>query len=319
MKKIIMLFFVNLITNFASYSQVYKELITKADSLYNIKEYSKSSEFYRQAYELGDKDFNDLYNGACSASLAGKKEQAFKLLNLSVQNGWTDINHLKTDSDLDTLHKDSSWNILINKVQKITDSIEANYDKPLKNELEEIFKDDQNIRNKYVATGEKLGYKDPKVDSLGKIMIYKDSINQIKVIQILDTKGWMGKEKVGVTGNQALFLVMQHAGLKTQEKYLPMMREAVKNGALNQSFFAALEDRVALRQGKKQIYGTQIGINSELKINYVQPLEDPDNVDKRRASVGLHPIAEYVKKWGIIWNVEEYKKQLPEIEKWNKQ
>jgi hypothetical protein len=44
------------------------------------------------------------------------------------------------------------------------------------------------------------------------------------------------------------------------------------------------------------------------------PLEDPDNVDKRRAAVGLEPLADYVKSWDIEWNVEAYKKQLPAIE-----
>jgi hypothetical protein len=42
---------------------------------------------------------------------------------------------------------------------------------------------------------------------------------------------------------------------------------------------------------------------------YVLPLEDPDNVDKRRQSVGLPPMAEYVQYFGLTWNVEEYKKQ----------
>jgi hypothetical protein len=45
------------------------------------------------------------------------------------------------------------------------------------------------------------------------------------------------------------------------------------------------------------------------------PLADPDNVDKRRAEVGLTPLAEYVKHWGIKWDVDDYKKQLPAIEK----
>jgi hypothetical protein len=44
------------------------------------------------------------------------------------------------------------------------------------------------------------------------------------------------------------------------------------------------------------------------------PLEDPDNVDKRRAKMGLGSFADYVKRWDIVWNSEEYKKQLLLIE-----
>jgi hypothetical protein len=52
----------------------------------------------------------------------------------------------------------------------------------------------------------------------------------------------------------------------------------------------------------------------ETKENYVLPLEDPDNVDKRRESVGLGKLQDYVNYWGMIWNVEEYKKNLPRYE-----
>jgi len=66
------------------------------------------------------------------------------------------------------------------------------------------------------------------MDSIGKIMDRKDSINLIKVMKILDERGWLGKNVVGEQGNKTLFLVVQHADLEYQQKYLPMMRDAVK-------------------------------------------------------------------------------------------
>jgi hypothetical protein len=147
-----------------------------------------------------------------------------------------------------------------------------------------------------------------------KIISLNDSINVIKVKKILDEHGWLGPDVIGVNGNEALFLVIQHAPHETQLKYLPMMREAVKNKAADGYSLAMLEDRVALGEGKKQIYGSQV-----MKIGtgdfYLRPLIDPDNVDKRRAEVGLSPIAEYLTNWNIKWNVATYKKQLPQIEK----
>ncbi len=142
----------------------------------------------------------------------------------------------------------------------------------------------------------------------------KDSINLLKIRAILDKYGWLGSDLVGEKGNTALFLVIQHADQKTQETYLPMMREAVKNGKVQGSTLALLEDRVALGQGKRQIYGSQIGQDPETKAYYVSPLEDPDNVDKRRAEVGLEPLAEYVNQWQIKWDVEKYKKDLQKLE-----
>lgn len=71
---------------------------------------------------------------------------------------------------------------------------------------------------------------------------------------------------------------------------------------------------MALGEGRKQTYGSQIGFDESTNKYYVLPLEDPDRVDQRRASVGLGSLADYVKRWDIAWDVEAYKKQLPEIE-----
>jgi hypothetical protein len=76
-----------------------------------------------------------------------------------------------------------------------------------------------------------------------------------------------------------------------------------------------LEDRVAVRQAKRQTYGSQIYWNEKTSSYYVAPLNDPQNVDHRRALVGLEPIAEYAKGFDITWNASEYAKQLPELDK----
>ena len=131
----------------------------------------------------------------------------------------------------------------------------------------------------------------------------------------MDVYGWLGSDKIGKTGSSALFLVIQHSELETQVKYLPMMREAVTNNRASASSLALLEDRVALRQGKRQIYGSQISHNPQTNKYIIQPLEDPDNVDKRRAEVGLSSLAEYVNNWNIKWDVEQYKKDLPTLDK----
>jgi hypothetical protein len=199
-------------------------------------------------------------------------------------------------------------------MQSIVDKIEANYDKPLQSLLINIYEEDQKIRREYMAAQKEFGQQSKQVDSLAQEMMYIDSINLIKVTEVLDQHGWVGAEIVGGQANHTLFLVIQHSNLQTQLKYLPMFREAVNKGKASSSSLALLEDRVALGEGKRQIYGSQIGYDNETEKSYVLPLEDPDNVDKRRAAVGLGPISEYVIRWGISWDVEEYKKDLPRIE-----
>lgn len=297
-------------------AQSYAELVKEASAAYHAKEYQKSAALYRKAFDIEKKSAIDLYNAACSASMAGDVRGAFEFLHAAVENGWTNLYHLKKDPDLVVLHSYSTWSEILKTLQEKIDVIEANYDRPLQKQLLEIFEKDQEIRRQFIAALQQYGYQSKEADSLRKIMVVTDSINLAAIKSILDEKGWVGESKVGAQGNQTLFLVIQHSDLKTQQHYLPMMRDAVKQGNARASSLALLEDRVAIGEGRRQIYGSQIGRNERLNKHYILPLEDPDNVDKRRADVGLEPLADYVKRWGMEWNVEDYKKELPVIEQW---
>ena len=137
------------------------------------------------------------------------------------------------------------------------------------------------------------GYDSKEMKSLIKTMNETDSINLIKVRNILDQHGWLGPDSIGRAGNQTVFLVIQHADPKTQEMYLPMMREAVKSGRAERSHLALLIDRVEMNNGRPQIYGSQINGDTIYKIL------DEANVNKRRAEVGLGPLEEYAKGFNI--------------------
>ncbi len=63
--------------------------------------------------------------------------------------------------------------------------------------------------------------------------------------------------------------------------------------------------------GKYQIYGTQIKMDPETKNIYIHPIIGPDNVDERRAELGLSKLSEYLKTWQITWDLEQYKRDLP--------
>lgn len=314
MKKLIAFFFITVNIGLIQ-SQTYKEFVAKGDDCYKAKDYKGSVVYYEKAFKIEHKSSSDLYNGACAAALNNDDDKAFKWLDLAIDNGYENIAHIKTDNDLESLHNKKEWTKTIDKLQKQMDILSANYDKPLQKELLDIYTEDQGIRGDFMKI-----YKDPnsdkkKIDSIGKVMRKKDSINLIKVIKILDEKGWVGKDVVGAQANQTLFLVIQHSDLKYQQKYLPMMREAVKKGNANPGNLAYLEDRVALREGRRQIYGSQSSKNKTTNKLHISPMIDPDNVDKRRAEVGLGTMAEYAAKMNIEWNLEAYKKELPEMEK----
>jgi hypothetical protein len=186
--------------------------------------------------------------------------------------------------------------------------------KSIEAELLQIRVEDQKYRLQQNDVEKKHGRDSQQMQDLWKVIKETDAANLIKVTAILDNYGWLGADQIGPKANGTLFLVIQHSDLATQQKYLPMMRTAVRDGKANASALALLEDRVALGQGRPQIYGSQIMRDQTHGGKYyVRPIADPDKVDERRAAVGLEPLADYVKKYDIVWDVEAHKKEMPEL------
>lgn len=282
----------------------YASLIIAADSLYTAKDYLNSARMYTAAFRAngwkGDVDVH--YNAACTWALAGNPDSAF--LNLGKISGvMTNLKHVTSDADLVTLHADKRWAPLVEKIKSNKARVEANMNMPLARELDSIFNEDQTYRHKIEAVEKQYGRDSKEMKDLWKVIMHKDSLNLIRVTQILDQYGWLGRAVVGGQGNMTLFLVIQHSDLKTQEKYLPMMRDAVKKGNAQAANLALLEDRVALAQGRKQIYGSQIHFDNATGKYFVAPIDDEVNVNKRRAAVGLEPLERYARQWGIIYRV----------------
>lgn len=86
------------------------------------------------------------------------------------------------------------------------------------------------------------------------------------------------------------WLLVQHAPLAFQDAVL----EAMTRAGLPEAFGAPgafLEDRVAVRQGGPQRFGTQG--RCDAGVWSPSPVEDPEGLDARRESLGLAPMAEH--------------------------
>lgn len=169
--------------------------------------------------------------------------------------------------------------------------------------LEEVFYSDQELRLKSSEYIQKYGQNSEEVTNLWDSINENDSINLIIVKNIIDTYGWLSSDEVSNYGNLALFLVIQHADLKTQENYLPILKDAVERDLVDAGNLAYLEDRIAIGNGKKQIYGTQLELDSVTGKYKILPIEDSINLDKRRKEVGLPSLKKYLS------DIEEYRKE----------
>ena len=145
---------------------------------------------------------------------------------------------------------------------------------------------DQQARAAWAATG-------MRDKALGEKMAAVDAENTARMKVIVADFGWPSVAQVGPDAAKAAFLLVQHADADPafQARCLPMVEAAAKRGELEKQHVALLTDRVRLAQGKKQLYGTQF--MQEGGDWVPQPLEDPANVDRRRAAMELMPMAEY--------------------------
>jgi hypothetical protein len=301
----------------AQNSTGYDSLVSKAFAFYEEKDFLTSAQTYSAAFRSNEwKGLpNDRYNAACAWSLAGSPDSAFFQLNrIAVMSQYANIAHMTSDTDLTSLHGDARWEPLCQLVRANKERIEANYDKPLVALLDSIEQEDQGLRQQMDAVEAEHGRDSEQMKELWRKMREKDSLNLIVVKNILDTRGWLGAAVVGSNGNTTLFLVIQHSDQATQEYYLPMMREAVAKGNARSSSLALLEDRVALGQGRRQTYGSQIGRDPTTGAYYVSPLDDPEHVDERRAAMGLPLLADYLRNWDLTWDPTTYAKELPSLE-----
>ena len=163
--------------------------------------------------------------------------------------------------------------------------------------LDTIFKADQYL----IQQNKRQALNSTDMEEWNKKWHETDSVNIAKVSDIISSYGWPGEEIIGWNGNSTLWAVIQHSTLENQEKYLPIMRDAVKNGKARPAQLALLEDRILVSKGKEQIYGSQAQTDS-LGVYKLCPIKDEQNVNKRRFLAGLGPLQWYAKQIGCKYS-----------------
>ena len=124
-------------------------------------------------------------------------------------------------------------------------------------------------------------------------MVEVDKLHTARLKEIVSASGWPAVSAVGADGAEAAWLLAQHADLDPafQEECLALMEPLVSRGEASKSNFAYLTDRVLRARGKPQRFGTQFDQRPDGSFE-PQPVEDPANLDARRAAMGLPPMAE---------------------------
>lgn len=130
--------------------------------------------------------------------------------------------------------------------------------------------------------------------------------NQKRLFELLDKYGWPTASEVTEYAAAGAALVINHSNYETRAKYFPMLEEAFKKGEAQPLRYAKMSDRLLVEEGKEQLYGTQIKFVNG--VHEPELIKDPQYVDKRRAEIGLGPLAPYLKeRFEIDWQVVQKK------------
>jgi hypothetical protein len=276
-----------------------------ADSLSQIKEYSKATQHLNSAFEsFGWRGTPaDRFKAARIFALANNYDSAFK----NIERLWKQeyINYLKitTDTAFNVLKNQNQlrFDTLIKHLKEVKENVAPKQNLVWSNYLDSIFLEDQTLRRKWQKAANTFGYESNEAQKYWPEINLKDSLNLIAVKDFITKYGWQAKEVVGQTGNSTLFLVIQHSDSATQEKYLPILKKAVKQKKASPADLALLIDRLSVAKYGYQIYGSQVHEDTVTKKTVFLPIKNEKKVDKRRKKMRLQPLSEYGKYFGIIY------------------
>lgn len=184
-------------------------------------------------------------------------------------------------------------------------ALETPLDTVLKQQLESLRTKDQCLRLMLPEVEKKFGADSEEKRYFWSLINEQDRINEVEVIQIIEKHGWLGVNRVGEMANQSIWLVIQHAPLETQEQYLPYLKESVALGESAGWYLAFLEDRILMRNGEDQLYGSQAKLDNETGKYHIYPIREVKTVNERRAAIGLGTIEEHAESNGYVFDQKE--------------
>lgn len=174
------------------------------------------------------------------------------------------------------------------------------------------------LRDKLIQSGKLSEGYDPDMQAL-----HNRHAEQLEII--IDAIGYPTIGKVGIEANEATRLIIQHAVARPifMKKCLKLLEIAVNEQQADPKNLAYLADRIAVFEGRPQLYGTQFDWdeNGQLSPNQFDNLT---LVNQRRKSIGLTTLEEQTEI--IRRQVQEekqnppknYERRLKEIAEWKK-
>lgn len=197
--------------------------------------------------------------------------------------------------------------------------LDPSYYDTLRDQLLDLEARDQDARAALIAameTAERGPGGSFKFDEAGTIALQDvgdiDAESSAFLEDMIEKHGWPTYDMVGKDAAHAAWLLAQHADQhpELQQRILDLMEPLVEQGQAAGSQFAMLTDRVLTGRGEPQVYATQFAYDEEGVLR-PSPTIDWENIEQRRASVGLDTMAEYKKRMEESYHDEVSTEPIP--------
>lgn len=162
--------------------------------------------------------------------------------------------------------------------------------------ITDMWREDQSARTGMI----RLGTKDASghkfwADRLSVLHVINVDMRSTAYIRsLLNDYDWIDNKRFGHKVSAHAWILIQHADdyPDLQEKVLKRMEKYLNNGGIKPANYAYLWDRVAVNKGRLQRYGTQPIWECKDGQLELQPMENPSEVNQRRAEMGLNSVEE---------------------------
>ncbi len=270
----------------------------KADSCYKKLLFNEASIYYRKCLNYREQQRVDYYYLSCCLIRVNKKDSALYFYKIGAKEGlhYYSLKDFSADTVIQNNANLKEWKKTISIVKRNTEKFvsKINSNTGLLQTILERKNSDQKYRYPGVTT---LAANEK--DSLWEIQKLFDKDNQEWLKKEIEQNGWPSISKVGQDGDNGAWLIAQHSDNDTafQQYCLTILKKQLMQHDTNPKNIAYLEDRILINSNKEQVYGTQfeeVMKNNKVVDLKLKPTIDIECLNKRRISMGLEPIENYL-------------------------
>jgi hypothetical protein len=187
---------------------------------------------------------------------------------------------------------------IVNRHNELVQTNGPGTDAALRDRLIKMGSEDEEVRG--FADGRQVtGTTKEMIDKMPKI----DARLTAELQEIVKTSGWPTIALVGIKASNAAMLILSHTHDHAwRSQLLPQLQQLADTSKIDGSLLAIVIDKDLVAEGKLQRYGSQFTSFNGAMAMYA--VEDPSNLDQRRAKALLPPMDVYKEQLSQIFNLK---------------